>query len=81
MVFSCLKKGFTLLLSNKRMLLSFYLVNLLFAVVLMIPFRFGLASYLGNSKAAIGLASGIDFPLLREFFQENSAILPAMIIL
>lgn len=81
MVFSCLKKGFTLLLSNKRMLLSFYLVNLLFAMMLMIPFRSGLASFLGNSKAAIGLASGLDFPLIREFFQENEAMLPAMILL
>lgn len=81
MVFSCLKKGFTLLLSNKRMLVTFYLVNLLFAIVLMIPFRSGLASYLGNSKAAIGLASGIDFPLMREFFQANASMLPAMILL
>lgn len=74
MVFACLKAGFEQLWENKRMLLIFYLLNLLMGVVLMLPFRATLSHHIGNSLAGEKLGGTIDMDLLLEFIVKNGPL-------
>lgn len=57
--------------SNKRMVLIYYLANLLFGIVLMLPFRSILNRFVGNSFMGEKLAGRMDMDFLFEFFKEN----------
>lgn len=74
MVFACLKAGFAQVWVNKRILLIFYLLNLLMGVVLMLPFRATLNHHIGNSLAGEKLGGTIDMDLLLEFLLKNGAL-------
>lgn len=74
MVFACLKAGFEQVWENKRILLIFYLLNLLMGVVLMLPFRATLSHHIGNSLAGEELGGTIDMDLLLEFIVKNGAL-------
>jgi hypothetical protein len=74
MVFACLKAGFSQVWSNKRILFVFYLANLLFGVVLMLPFRATLDNFVGDSLMGERLAGSFDMNFLFEFMKNNSAL-------
>ncbi|MGH1364224.1 MAG: hypothetical protein ACRBF0_11765 [Calditrichia bacterium] len=81
MVFSSLKAGLAKVLANKRILVTFYLANLLFAFLLMLPMRIGLGSFLGDSGAVRNLSNGLDFPLVHEFFKSNQSMFSIIIVM
>ena len=56
---------------NKRIVLIYYLANLLFGIVLMLPFRSILSHFAGNSLMGEKLAGRLDMDFLFEFFKEN----------
>lgn len=56
---------------NKGMVLIYYLANLLFGIVLMLPFRSVLSGFAGNSLMGEKLAGRLDMDFLFEFFKEN----------
>lgn len=59
---------------NKRMVLIFFLANLFFGLVLMIPFRAALDNFVGHSLMGAKLAGRFDFDFLFEFFKNNNNI-------
>ena len=72
MVFACLKAGFARVWTNKRLILIFYLPNLLFAVILMLPFHAMLDNYIGKSLMGEKLGGQVDMDFLFEFIVHNS---------
>lgn len=73
MILASLKHGFAQIRSHKRMVLVFYLANLFFGLMLMLPFRAMLSHYLGDSAMGAKLAGPLDMDFLVEFLfnQEN----------
>lgn len=57
--------------SNKRMVLIYYLANLLFGIILMLPFRAMLSQFIGASLMGEKLAGRLDMDFLFEFIKEN----------
>ncbi len=73
MVFANLKAGFHLMWINKRIVVIFYLVNLLFGLMLILPLRNMLAGFVGDSLVARELAAGFDLNYLLEFLANTPA--------
>ena len=71
MILTSLKSGISQMWSNKRILLIYYLANLLFGIVLMLPFRSILSRFVGNSLMGEKLAGRMDMDFLFEFFKHN----------
>ena len=67
--------------SNKKMLALFYVVNLFFGVIVMIPFRSLLMSFAGQSLAGKSLADHFDLEFLYEFMNNAHGAVPAMMSL
>jgi len=59
---------------NKRMMLVFYLVNLFFSIIVMIPFRSFLINYAGQSLSGKSLAEHFDLDFLFEFIRNNNGV-------
>lgn len=74
MVFACLKAGFSRVWANKRLILIFYLPNLFFAMILMLPFRAALSHYIGESLMGEKLGGQVDMDFLFEFIHNNPAL-------
>lgn len=55
------------------MILIYYFVNLSFGLILMLPFRFVLGSFIGSSLMGERLAGKLDMDFLFEFLQNNVA--------
>lgn len=75
MLLSSLKHGFAQMRNHKRMVLVFYLANLLFGVLLLLPFRAMLIHYLGNSAMGAKLAGPFDMDFLFEFLSNNENVI------
>jgi hypothetical protein len=75
MILSSLKHGFAQMRSHKRMVLVFYLANLFFGVMLLLPFRAMLIKYLGDSAMGAKLAGPLDMDFLFEFLFNNESVL------
>lgn len=73
MIFSSIKHGFSRAWSNKRMLLVFYLANLLLAFVVMWPLRAMLQSFIGHSVMGAELAGRLNWDFVFEFFNKVSS--------
>lgn len=71
MILSSIKSGLIQACSNKRVVLIYYLTNLLFGVVLMLPFRSVLNRFVGHSLMGEKLAGRMDMDFLFEFIKEN----------
>jgi hypothetical protein len=71
MIINAIKSGIKQLGSNKRIILIYYLANLLFGIVLMLPFRSILNRFVGYSLMGEKLAGRMDMDFLFEFFKEN----------
>ncbi len=63
MIFSNTKNGFTQVWKNKRLIVVFYLANLFFGLVLMLPFRAVLGNFSGNGPVGgqFSAGSGCDW--------------------
>ncbi len=71
MILSSIKHGINQMWSNKRIILIYYLANLLFGIVLMFPFRSILNRFIGHSLMGEKLAGRMNMDFLFEFFKEN----------
>ena len=71
MVITSLKSGIAQLWTNKRLIIVFYLTNLLFSVILMLPVRIMLSKFAGYSLMSTRIASRLDYDFLFEFFEYN----------
>ena len=67
MIFGCVRSGVAGLWANKRMLLPFYLANLFFGLLVMIPFAYALDDFIGMSMMREKLGGGMDYDFLFEF--------------
>jgi len=72
MILSSIKYGFNQTWQNKRMALIYYLANLFFGVILMLPFRSILSKFIGTSLMGEKLSGRMDLDFLFEFIKENS---------
>ncbi len=81
MIIDSIKAGIRLMWSNKRIVLIYYLANLLFGIILMLPFRSVLSSFVGNSLMGEMLADRLDMDFLFEFFKENHNLLSTYTVL
>jgi len=81
MILSSIKSGLTQTWQNKRMVLIYYLANLLFGVILMLPFRAMLSQFIGNSLMGEKLAGRLDMDFLFEFIKENPSFFSTYTVL
>lgn len=81
MIFTAMKTGFAQAWASKRMILLYYLTNLVFGTILMLPFRSVLHDFVGNSLMGEKLAGRLDMDFLFEFIKENPNLLSSYLIL
>jgi len=74
MLLTSLTSGINKMWLNKRIILIYYLANLLFGIVLMLPFRSILNRFVGYSLMGEKLAGRMDMDFLFEFFKENPGL-------
>jgi hypothetical protein len=77
MMFSAMTNGFRHLWHTKRLVLVYYLANLVLALAAAYPLTRAFSSFAGHSLMAKKLALGFDFDLLFEFLHENAGALSA----
>ncbi|MDW7680315.1 MAG: hypothetical protein SCK70_07100 [bacterium] len=78
MIIHSVQYGIKQLRKNIRMVLLYYLLNLAFALVIAIPFRFIFADYIGSSLMGERLAAKMDMDFLFEFLIHNSKALSSI---
>lgn len=71
MMIQSLKSGLAQMWTNKSMLFIFYFANLLFGLVLMLPFRAAVTGFAGHSLMGTKLAGRLPMDFLFEFFKNN----------
>lgn len=71
MILSSLKSGFAQVRANKRMIVLFYLANLVFGLLLMLPLRSILDEFVGNSLMGSKLGGLLDMDFLFEFLKHK----------
>src|SRR5262245_26971000 len=77
MIFQNLKSGFAQAWANKRMIVVFYLANLFFGLLIMLPLRAIMKDFIGNSTMGATLGGSLDMDFLFEFFKHNSQAISA----
>ncbi|MGH7451986.1 MAG: hypothetical protein ACRENG_11600 [bacterium] len=77
MILNSLKSGFARVRANKRMVAVFYLANLCFGLLLMLPLRSILKSFIDNSQMGAKLGGPLDMDFLIEFFKHPEGAVPA----
>jgi hypothetical protein len=77
MVLNSLKSGFAQVRANKRMVAVFYLANLFFGLLLMLPLRAILSDFIGNSQMGAKLGGPLDMDFLFDFFEHSGEAVPA----
>jgi hypothetical protein len=75
MIVNSIKSGIRQMWQNKPMILIYYLANLFFGVILMLPFRSMLSQFVGNSLMGEKLAGRLDMDFLFEFIKENPKLI------
>ena len=66
MVLTSLKSGFTCTWENKRMVFVYYLVNLIFALIIMLPMYFLLNRIAGSTLMMEKMAGRLDMDIFFE---------------
>jgi len=74
MIFSSIKNGVVQIWSNKRMIVIFYAINLLFGLILMLPVRAVLKDFAGHSLTGNMLAGRLNIDFLFDFFKHNNEV-------
>ncbi len=77
MILHSLKFGFAQVRANRRMVAVFYLANLCFGLLLLLPLRSILKSFVGDSQMAAKLGGPLDMDFLIEFLKYNDGVVPA----
>jgi hypothetical protein len=77
MILHSLKSGFAQVRANQRMVAVFYLANLFFGLLLMLPLRSILNDFIGNSQMGAKLGGPLDMDFLFEFFKHSGEVIPA----
>ncbi|MGH7595978.1 MAG: hypothetical protein ACREOI_06470 [bacterium] len=77
MILPSLKSGFAQVRANKRMVAVFYLANLCFGLLLLLPLRSILKSFVGDSQMAAKLGGPLDMDFLIEFLKYPEGVVPA----
>jgi hypothetical protein len=77
MILNSLKSGFAEVRANKRMVVVFYLANLFFGLLLLLPLRAILHNFVDNSQMGAKLGGPLDMDFLFEFFKHNGEVIPA----
>jgi len=75
MTLSSIKTGFATARSHKKIILIFYLFNLMFALALALPFRAVISRFVGNSLMGAALADGFDMNFFFDFLNKNQPFL------
>lgn len=70
--------GFRQVLKNWKMLILFYLINVIWALLITLPFSGMLTKSLGNSLAAKELLQGFDFQIFFEFLKDQPLAMPSL---
>ncbi|MBN2088284.1 hypothetical protein JW964_01665 [candidate division KSB1 bacterium] len=70
--------GFRQVLKNWKMLILFYLINFIWALLITLPFSGMLTKSLGNSLAAKELLQGFDFQIFFEFLKDQPMAMPSL---
>lgn len=78
MILSCLKSGIRRMWENKRMVVTFYAVNLLIGLLVTLPFRNVLGSFVGHSLTGEKLAGRFDMDFLFDFLTNNKGAVDAI---
>ena len=73
MILKSIKSGFAQMWANKRMVLVYYLANLFFGLILMLPLRSVLNKFVGHSLMGAKLGGYLNADFLVEFFKYNSS--------
>ncbi len=81
MIFKAIKFGLAQAWTNKRLILLYYLVNLVFGIILMIPFRSMLQNFIGSSLMGEKLAGRLDMDFLFEFIKYNPGLISSYVVL
>ncbi len=79
MVFSSFKTGTSWMWKNKRIVLFYYIFNLLFGILLMLPVRASLSRYLDSSFMGKQLGGMFNMDFLFEFLVHNKNVGPVVI--
>ncbi|MFQ5752654.1 MAG: hypothetical protein ACE5HI_11710 [bacterium] len=74
MILSSIKSGLAQMWANKRMVLVFFIVNLFFGVLLMLPFRSILNNFVGHSLMGAELAGRLNMDFFFDFLKYNSNV-------
>lgn len=74
MIFSSLVSGFAQVRAHKRLVVIFYLANLFFGVLLLLPLRALMQDFIGASTLGASLGGNLDMDFLFEFlkYQEGA---------
>ncbi len=67
MIFGCLRSGLAQVWASKRLVLPFYLLNLVFGLFMMLPLGFALDDFIGKSMMRQQLGESMDYNFLFEF--------------
>lgn len=74
MISRVFKSGVTQSLRNKKLLLTLFVINVVFAIFLTLPIRSSLNTSLGHSLMSERLVAGFDFKYLFEFLKEYNHV-------
>ena len=72
MILTALKSGIAQMWANKRLVLVFYLANLFFGLILMLPFRAAVSKFIGFSFMSEKLGQRFDMDFLFEFIKYGN---------
>jgi hypothetical protein len=76
MILNSLKSGFAQVRANKRLIIVFYLANLFFGLLLLLPLRAILSDFIGNSEMGTKLGGPLDMDFLFEFLKHKEEVIP-----
>ena len=78
MLLTCLQSGFAQVRANGRILWVYYLSNLCFGLLLVLPLRFLLGNFIDDSEMGERLGGRLDMDFLFEFIKQNLASFSAL---
>lgn len=78
MILKSIKSGFAQMWANKRLVLVYYLANLFFGLILMLPLCLVLNKFVGHSLMGAKLGGHLDADFLFEFLKYNSSAIDSI---
>jgi len=78
MIWQNLQSGISQVLAHKRMIVVFFLANLFFGFLIILPLRAMLKNFIGDSTLGAALGGNLDMDFLFDFFQHNDQAMPTL---